>query len=107
MTTDYLPGVYLRFRQQFPAMAERVDALGSTGDEAGPLDERTRRLVKLGIAIGASAEGAVRSNARRALELGASEAEILHVVALSVSTRGFPAAVAAFSWVEEVLAAYK
>jgi alkylhydroperoxidase/carboxymuconolactone decarboxylase family protein YurZ len=57
------------------------------------------------IAIGALAEGAVRSNARRALDAGASKEEILHVAALTITTRGFPAAVAAFSWVEEVLAA--
>jgi alkylhydroperoxidase/carboxymuconolactone decarboxylase family protein YurZ len=85
-------------------VAEAVDALGQAAAAAGPLDERTQRLVKLGIAIGALAEGAVRSNARRALEAGASREEILQVAALTISTRGFPAAVAAFSWIEEVLA---
>jgi alkylhydroperoxidase/carboxymuconolactone decarboxylase family protein YurZ len=74
-------------------------------DGAGSLDERTRRLVKLGIAVGAMAEGAVRSNARKALQAGASEGDILHVAALTVSTCGFPAAVAAYSWIEEVLVA--
>ena len=105
MSTQYLPGVYVRFREQFPAVAERVDSLGASSDEAGPLDERTRRLVKLGIAVGAMAEGAVRSSTRKALELGIAEEEIFHVVALTATTCGFPATVAAFSWIEEVLAA--
>jgi alkylhydroperoxidase/carboxymuconolactone decarboxylase family protein YurZ len=105
VTEAYLPDVYVRLRERFPQVAEAVDALGHATAAAGPLDERTQRLVKLGIAIGALAEGAVRSNARRALDAGASKEEILHVAALTITTRGFPAAVAAFSWVEEVLAA--
>ena len=104
MTEEHLPEVYVRLRDHFPQVAEAVDALGQAAAAAGPLDERTQRLVKLGIAIGALAEGAVRSNARRALEAGASREEILQVAALTISTRGFPAAVAAFSWIEEVLA---
>ena len=102
---QYLPDVYQRIRERFPELMERLDALGDAADSAGPLDDRARRLVKLGIAVGGLAEGAVRSNARRALEAGASADEVLHVAALAVSTRGLPAAVAAFSWIEEVLAA--
>lgn len=104
MTDQYLPSVYVQLRRQFPEVTEATDALGRAAASAGPLDERTQRLVKLGIAIGAQAEGAVRSNARRALEAGASEDELMHVVALCISTRGYPAAVAAFAWIGEVLA---
>ncbi len=103
MADQHLPAVYLRFRARFPDLATSLDGLGHAADAAGPLDERTRCLVKLGAAIGGAAEGAVRSNARRALQAGASEAEVLHVVALAISPRGFPAAVAAFSWIEEEL----
>jgi alkylhydroperoxidase/carboxymuconolactone decarboxylase family protein YurZ len=103
VTGDYLPDVYLRLRSRLPAVADALDALGEATEQAGPLDERTQRLVKLGIAVGAMAEGAVRSNTRRALAAGATPEEILHVVALAITTRGFPAAVAAFSWTDEVL----
>lgn len=103
MPDTYLPDVYVRFRERFPRVGASLDDLGASLDAAGPLDERTRRLVKLGIAAGAGAEGAVRSNVRRALEAGASPDEVLHVVALTISTAGFPAAVAAFSWATEVL----
>jgi len=105
MSDNHLPDVYMSFRERFYQVTEALDALGRATAAAGPLDERTQRLVNLGIAVGAQAEGAVRSHTRRALEAGASGAEILHVVALAISTRGFPAAVAAFSWVEEVLSA--
>lgn len=105
MTEEYLPDVYLRMRSRFPTIADAFDALGEASENAGPLEERTQRLVKLGIAIGAAAEGAVRSGTRRALAAGASPEEILHVAVLAITTRGFPAAVAAFSWIDEVLSA--
>jgi alkylhydroperoxidase/carboxymuconolactone decarboxylase family protein YurZ len=103
--TDYLPEVYTRFRTRYPAVAAALDALGAAGDAAGPLDSRTQHLVKLGIAIGGLAEGAVRSHARRALEAGATPDEIRHVALLAITTRGFPAAIAGLAWVDEVLAA--
>ncbi len=71
--------------------------------EAGPLDEKTRRLVKLGIAIGHQSEGATKSHARRALEGGATAEEVRHTVLLALTTAGFPAMTAAALWVEQVL----
>jgi 4-carboxymuconolactone decarboxylase len=59
-----------------------------------PLDERTARLVKLGIAGGAQAEGAVRSHARRALSERESREEVRHVGLLALTTIGFPHTVA-------------
>jgi len=56
--------------------------------------------VKLGIAIGLRAEGAVRSHAGRAHEAGATRQEIEQVVLLAITTAGLPAAVAAFTWLE-------
>ena len=72
-------------------------------DEAakGPLDERTQRLVKLAIAIGAQRESAARSAVRKALDEGVSLAEMEQLVPLAASTIGFPASVAAWSWIRE------
>jgi len=100
---DYLPDIYVSFRERFPEVAQAQDRLAAEVDSAGPLDERTSRLVKLGIAMGSLSEGAVRSNARKALAAGATLEEVQHVVLLSFTTRGFPAAVAAWGWVQEVL----
>ena len=60
--TDYLPEVYQNFERRFPAVKEAFDALGAAEHDAGPLGERERRLIKLGIAVGAESEGAVRSS---------------------------------------------
>jgi 4-carboxymuconolactone decarboxylase len=64
----YLPGVYKEFKQEFPEIAKAYDALAVKCHGWGSLDAKTRRLIKLGIAIGLSSEGGVRSHARRALE---------------------------------------
>ena len=105
MSDEHLPDVYVQFRRRFPEIASALDALGKAVDGAGPLDERTTRLVKLGLAIGTSSQGAVRSNVRKALAAGASADEVRQVAALAVTTCGFPAAIAGIGWIDEVLAA--
>lgn len=101
---DYLPEIFQQFKQRFPRVKESFDALGAAEHEAGPLDEKQRRLVKLGIAVGAESEGAVRSHVRKLLGIGATQEEILHTIVLALTTIGFPATNAALSWAEEVLA---
>lgn len=73
--------------------------LGTRCHEAGPLDERTRRLVKVALAIGAGFEGATHSAARNALATGVTPEEINHVAMLAVTTLGFPAAMRALTWI--------
>ncbi|HLF41806.1 MAG TPA: carboxymuconolactone decarboxylase family protein [Acidimicrobiia bacterium] len=101
---DYLPEVYEQFRHDFPDVARAQDALAQSVHTTGPLDERSIRLVTLGIAIGALAQGAVRSNARRALDAGLQPGEIRHAALCAITTRGFPATIAALGWIDEVLA---
>lgn len=103
--SEYLPDIYLGFRERFPDLAEALDGVGEAVDDAGPLGDRERALIRLGIAIGGLAEGAVRSNTRKALMCGATPDEIRHVAALAVTVRGLPTTVAGLGWIEEVLAA--
>ncbi|GAB4471499.1 MAG: carboxymuconolactone decarboxylase family protein [Anaerolineae bacterium] len=98
-----LPMPYTDFREEFPEVAAAYDALGSAAHDAGPLDDRTRQLVKLAIAIGGRQEGAVKAHARRAFEMGISLAEIKHVILLALTTCGFPTTVAAYTWVNHAL----
>jgi 4-carboxymuconolactone decarboxylase len=100
---DHLPDIYRAFRDSFPDVAAALDALAVRVDGAGPLDQRTQRLVKLGMAIASASPGAVRSNVRKALQAGDSADEIRHVAALAITTCGFPTAVAGTEWIEEVL----
>ena len=98
-----LPGAYRKFVRQFKEIGAAYDRLGVVSAEWGPLDEKSRELIKLGIAIGAGLEGAVHSHTRRALEAGANPDEIRHSVLLAVTTVGFPSMMAALTWAEDVL----
>jgi alkylhydroperoxidase/carboxymuconolactone decarboxylase family protein YurZ len=96
------PPSYLEFTKRFPKLGEAWGQLADAGRD-GPLDEKTARLVKLGIAIGGLREGAVHSAARKALAAGASHEELEQVVALAASTIGLPSAVAVFTWLQDEL----
>lgn len=106
MENDYLPGIYQQFLAHFPEVAEAQGTLARAVRERTPFDEKTDRLIKLGLAIGAQAEGAVRSNVRKALQHGASLEEIRAVALAAITTCGFPTAIAALGWIEEVAASH-
>jgi 4-carboxymuconolactone decarboxylase len=71
--------------------------------DAGPLDRKTRELVKIGIAIGAGQEGATHSHVRKALDAGATPDELKHAAMQALTTIGFPNMMRGLAWVEEVL----
>jgi len=98
-----LPAPYKRLLDEYPKVGKAYDALGDAVHKAGPLDGRTRALIKLSIAVGARLEGAVHSHTRKALEAGATRKEILHAVVLAMPTIGLPSTVAALSWAWDVL----
>jgi alkylhydroperoxidase/carboxymuconolactone decarboxylase family protein YurZ len=97
------PETYQAFVRRYPKIGQAWEQIAQAGQE-GPLDERTARLVKLGIALGALREGAVHANVRKALALRISREEVEQVIALAAGTLGLPATVAAFSWVQDLLA---
>jgi 4-carboxymuconolactone decarboxylase len=101
---EYLPEVYVEFTRRYPDVAEAQGELARTVDDAAPFDERTTRLLKLALAVGAEADGAVRSNVRKGLAQGVSEKELRAVTLLAITTCGFPTAMAGLRWVDEVLA---
>jgi alkylhydroperoxidase/carboxymuconolactone decarboxylase family protein YurZ len=98
LVTTRIPEVYDEFTQEFPEIAAAFEGLAATTHEAGPLDQRGRRLVKLGVSIGAESPGAVRSQVRKALDEGFSRAEIEHAILLSTTTVGLPPMIAALKW---------
>ena len=98
------PKAYRQFLGRHPQLGDAWEMISQAG-ATGPLDERTQRLVKLGIAMGAMRSGSVHSGVRKALALGITADEIQQVVALSAGTVGMPGAVACFDWVQDVLEA--
>jgi alkylhydroperoxidase/carboxymuconolactone decarboxylase family protein YurZ len=100
---DHMPDIYNRFSERYPAVMEAYGALGEAVTVAGPLNEREQRLVKLAIAVGSHSRGAVRSHARRAVAEGVPADAVQQVAVLAISGAGYPAAIAAYQWIQDVL----
>ncbi len=94
------PEAFRGFVARYPKLGEAWERIGEAG-AAGPLDEKTARLIKLAVAAGAMREGAVHSSVRKAMAAGATRAEIEQVVALAAGVLGLPATVAIHTWVRE------
>jgi AhpD family alkylhydroperoxidase len=101
-----LPKFYQQFKKSHAKVWKAYDKLGAAAADEGPLDSKTRELIKLGMAAAAKSESAVQSHTHRALEAGATPEEIEHAVVLGVTTLGFPAMMTALAWVQSALNAH-
>ncbi len=61
------------------------------------------KRVRWTIAAAAQTEGGVHSAVRNARAAGVSASEVRHAILLTLTTIGFPRAMAALSWAEDVL----
>ena len=99
---EELPSGAGEVARAYHAVWDAYAALGKATAEAGPLDQKTRRLVKLALSIGASSEGAVHSHTRRAIEEGVSKDQLKQVALLAIATLGLPQAVKGLTWIEDI-----
>ena len=99
-----LPDQYTGIQKRYKGFMKAVENLGKATKAAGPLNEKTARLVQLAAAATSRSEGSVHSHVRRAVAAGAKPDEIRHAIILLTSTIGFPQVSAALSWVDDELA---
>jgi alkylhydroperoxidase/carboxymuconolactone decarboxylase family protein YurZ len=97
------PPHYLWFLSKFPDVGRAYESMGTAAHAAGPLDPKTRALIKLGISAAARMEGGVHAQVRKALEEGATEDEIYHAIMLLMPTVGFPTTMATLCWARDIL----
>jgi AhpD family alkylhydroperoxidase len=97
-----VPKRFKKFTEEYPEVASAYEALGKAVHAAGPLDSKTRSLIKLAVSTGARLEGAVHSHARKALEAGTTKEEMKQAVMLAMPTIGLPSTMAAMSWLDDV-----
>lgn len=98
-----VPKRFKKFQEDFPEVADAYEALGTAVHQAGPLDEKTRALIKLSISAGARLEGGFHSHVRKALKAGVTKEEMVHAVLLALPTIGLPSMMAAMSWIDDVV----
>jgi len=97
------PKPFLDFKKKYPKIVEAYEHLASECHEAGPLSDRERILVKLGLAMGARMEGSLHSHVRKGLDAGLSPDQIRHAVLLALTTVGFSNMMAALTWANDLL----
>lgn len=98
-----VPKRYIKFKEDYPDVLNAYEQMGDAVHKSGPLDDKTRALIKLAISTGARLEGAVHSHARKAVKAGATKEEMLQVALLSLPTIGLPSMMAALSWIDDII----
>lgn len=82
---------FTRFKAEFPEVHAREEALGQAIHEGGgPLDAKTRCLLKVAVAGATRHARALETHLAKAREAGASEEELRHALLLLIPTCGFP-----------------
>ena len=98
-----LPKPYQAFRIDHPSVYAAYEALGAAIANAGPLDAKTRELIKIGMAAANGSETGVESHVHRALDAGATEREIEHTVMLGINVLGFSTMMASLTWARQAI----
>ena len=101
---EKLPGTYKEFVARFSELGKAHEDIAKAVERYGPLDRKACELIKIGISIGAGLETATRSHVRRAMQHGATEAEIEQAVLLAYNTVGFPRMVMGWQWARQQMA---
>jgi 4-carboxymuconolactone decarboxylase len=98
-----LPKRYQWFLDTYPDVAAAYEAMGNAVHTVGPLDDKTRALIKLAISVGARLEGGAHSHIRKALNVGITPDELRHAVLLALPTIGLPSTMAALTWIDDIV----
>jgi len=96
------PKMFDEFTTRFPSHGKAWELLNQGAKDAGPLDAKTLRLVKLAIAVGALREGPTHASVRKALSMGITREEIEQVIACASGTIGLPSTVMAWAWARDI-----
>ncbi|MDR0310007.1 MAG: carboxymuconolactone decarboxylase family protein [Acidobacteriota bacterium] len=98
-----VPKRFRIFCERYPDITAAYENLAAEGRRSGPLGAKGQALARLGVAVGAQIEGAVRSQARKALDAGLTPDEIRHAIMISLTTIGYPRMMAALTWSEDII----
>jgi alkylhydroperoxidase/carboxymuconolactone decarboxylase family protein YurZ len=93
--------IYTRFKKEFPEVHAKHEALGKEIHErVGPLEEKSRWLIKIAISAACNHKRALSTHIKKAQTAGVTDEEIKHALLLLIPTAGFPAFMKAFAVLE-------
>ncbi|MGD0231209.1 MAG: carboxymuconolactone decarboxylase family protein [Syntrophorhabdales bacterium] len=89
---------FTTFKKDFPQIYQRHETLGKKiHEEAGPLPEKIRWLVKVAVSGASGHTIALETHIAKARKAGATEDEIKHTLLMIIQTVGFPTFMEAYS----------
>lgn len=100
---ESLPEHFQNLVKEYPDVWAAHQKLTEACANAGPLDRKTRELVKVAISAAANQITAVQRHAVMAVQAGATHEEIYQTILLLITTIGFPRASAALQWARNAL----
>ena len=84
--------IFSQFKEEFPEIHEKHEALGkAVHEKGGPLTEKSRWLIKIAISGACNHMRALETHIHKAIAAGVDEDEIKHALLLLIPTAGFPA----------------
>ncbi len=100
---EKLPKHFTEFVEKYPDLWNAHQKMAEACAEYGPLDRKSRELIKVAISATAGQQTAVERHAVMAIQQGATEEEVYQTILLLITTAGFPQASAALKWAESAL----
>jgi AhpD family alkylhydroperoxidase len=80
-------------RRAIPEVYDGYRQMHAAAYAAGSLDQKTKELIALAIAVGKECDGCIASHARGAVRTGATESEVAEALGVAIAMNGGPGTV--------------
>ncbi|MCH8269413.1 MAG: carboxymuconolactone decarboxylase family protein [Acidobacteria bacterium] len=90
------PATLRGFQRKFPEVWKAYEGFREACDDQGPLDTKTRELIKVAISVALGRTGGLVAHLDRCRAAGASKEEICQAILLAAPLAGFPETLAGF-----------
>ena len=95
--------IFTKFKKEFPDIHAHHEALGKEiHEKSGPLDAKSRWLIKIAISAACNHKRALATHIKKAKAAGVVDEEIKHALLLIIPTAGFPTFMKAYSVLESM-----
>ncbi len=95
--------IFTRFKEEFPEVYAKHEALGKEiHEKVGPLEEKSRWLIKISISAACNHKRALATHIKKAKAAGVGDEEIKHALLLLIPTAGFPTFMKAYGVLEGI-----
>ncbi len=98
-----MPATLDTFKRDYAKVWAAYEQLRDACDQGGPLDGKTRELIKIGISVALEHSGGLVAHISQARKAGARPPEIYQAILLATGLAGFPAVLAAMATAKKYL----